>query len=43
MKTGLVVIGMLNDFLDGVIGNPAAAGIIEPIRSLVEAARASEG
>lgn len=42
MKTGLVVIDMLNDFVDGVIANPAAAGIMEPIKSLVEAARASE-
>jgi nicotinamidase-related amidase len=42
MKTGLVVIDMLKDFHDGVIGNPAAAGIIEPIKSLIEAARNSK-
>lgn len=39
MKTGLVVVDMLNDFVDGVLANPAAAGIIEPVKSLVEAAR----
>jgi nicotinamidase-related amidase len=42
MKTGLVVIDMLNDFHDGVLGNPAAAGIVEPIKSLIESARSSE-
>ena len=42
MKTGLVVIDMLNDFQNGVLENPAAAGIVEPIKSLVEAARSSE-
>ena len=42
MKTGLVVIDMLNDFVDGVLANPAAAGIMEPVTSLVEAARARD-
>ncbi len=42
MKTGLVVIDMLNDFHDGVIGNPAAVDIVDPIKSLIEAARSSE-
>lgn len=43
MKTGLVVIDMLNDFFEGgVLANPAATGIIEPVKSLVEAARAHE-
>jgi len=42
MKTGLVVIDMLNDFVDGVLANPAAAGIIGPVKSLVEAARSRD-
>lgn len=42
MKTGLVVIDMLNDFVDGCLANPAAAGIIGPVKSLVDAARARE-
>lgn len=42
MKTGLVVVDMLNDFHDGTLGNPAAAGIVEPIKKLIEAARADE-
>ena len=42
MKTGLVVIDMLNDFVDGVLANPAAAGIIGPVKSLIEAARSRD-
>jgi len=42
MKTGLVVIDMLNDFQDGVLANPAAAGIVEPLKALIEAARSRE-
>ena len=42
MKTGLVVIDMLNDFVDGVLANPAAAGIIGPVKSRVEAARSRD-
>jgi len=39
VKTALCVVDMLNDFVDGVLANPAAQGTIEPIGSLVEAAR----
>ena len=42
MKKGLVIIDMLNDFMDGVIGNSAAAKIVEPISNLLEAARKNE-
>lgn len=42
MKTGLVVIDMLNDFQDGVLANPAADEIVAPLTRLVEAARASD-
>ena len=39
MRSALVVVDMLNDFMDGVLGNPAAAGIVEPIRELAARAR----
>ena len=39
MGTAVVVVDMLNDFLDGVLANPAAKEIIEPIASLTERAR----
>ncbi len=42
MKTALCVVDMLNDFVDGVLANPAAQGTIEPIGSLVEAARSRD-
>src|ERR1035437_7736092 len=42
MRTALVVVDMLNDFRDGVLGNPAAKEIIGPIASLAEQARVSE-
>ena len=42
MRTALVVVDMLNDFVDGVLGNPAAKEIIGPIASLAEQARANE-
>jgi nicotinamidase-related amidase len=42
MRTALVVVDMLNDFVDGILGNPAAKEIIEPIASLAEQARASK-
>ena len=41
MRTALVVIDMLNDFMDGVLGNPAAKQLVGPIASLAERARAS--
>ncbi len=39
MKTGLLVVDMLNDFVTGVLANPASVPTIEPIAELVEAAR----
>ncbi len=42
MRTALVVVDMLNDFVDGVLGNPAAKETIEPIASLAQQARASK-
>lgn len=39
MKTALVVLDMLNDFVDGTLANKAAQEIIDPIASLVEGAR----
>ena len=42
MKTGLVVIDMLNDFQDGVLANSAADEIVEPLRKLIAAARAND-
>lgn len=39
MRTALVVIDMLNDFVDGCLANPAARGIIAPIRELAGRAR----
>lgn len=42
MKTALVVLDMLNDFVDGTLANKAANEIIGPIASLVGSARARE-
>lgn len=42
MKTGLVIIDMLNDFQDGVLANPAADEIVGPLKTLIEAARAND-
>jgi nicotinamidase-related amidase len=39
MRTALVVVDMLNDFMDGVLGNPAAKGIVDPIFRLASQAR----
>ena len=39
MKTALVVLDMLNDFVDGTLANTAAVPIIDPIDQLAEAAR----
>ena len=41
MRTALIVIDMLNDFMDGVLGNPAAEQLVGPIASLAERARGS--
>jgi nicotinamidase-related amidase len=42
MRTGLVVLDMLDDFVDGVLANPAAKQIIDPIARVVDAARRRE-
>ena len=42
MCNALVVVDMLNDFMDGVLGNPAAKEIVGPIAELIDRARASE-
>jgi nicotinamidase-related amidase len=41
MRTALVVVDMLEDFVDGVLANPAAKSIISPIACLAELARNS--
>ncbi len=40
MPTALVAVDMLNDFVDGVLGNPAAKGILRPITTPAAQARA---
>jgi nicotinamidase-related amidase len=42
MRTALVVVDMLNDVVDRVLGNPAAKEVIGPIASLAEQARVIE-
>ncbi|HUZ20265.1 MAG TPA: isochorismatase family cysteine hydrolase [Acidimicrobiales bacterium] len=42
MLTGLVVVDMLNDFVDGVLANPAAKEIVGPIAALIARARTSQ-
>lgn len=42
MKTALCVVDMLNDFVDGVLANPAAKPTIDPIGSLIDAARSRD-
>jgi nicotinamidase-related amidase len=39
MRSALLVVDMLNDFIDGVLGNPAALGIVDPIQRLTSRAR----
>ncbi len=39
MKTALVVLDMLNDFVTGTLANPAAEPILDPIAQLAETAR----
>lgn len=39
MKTAVVVLDMLNDFVDGTLANPAARAVIDPIASLLGKAR----
>jgi nicotinamidase-related amidase len=43
MKTGLVILDMLNDFVDGTLANPAARPIIGKIDQLAHAARNRDG
>jgi nicotinamidase-related amidase len=39
MKTAVVILDMLNDFVDGTLANPAAKRIVDPIGALAGAAR----
>ena len=39
MKTGLVILDMLNDFVDGTLANPAAKPIIGKIGDVADAVR----
>ncbi len=41
VRSALVVVDMLNDFVDGVLGNPSARGIVDPIAELTARARAT--
>lgn len=38
MKTALVILDMVDDFVEGVLANPAAKGTIEPIATLADSA-----
>lgn len=40
MQTALVIVDMLNDFVDGILANPAAKSIVGAIASLAERPRA---
>lgn len=40
VKTALVILDMLVDFVDGVLANPSAKAIVDPIASLADQARA---
>ena len=42
MRTAVIVIDMVNDFMDGVLANPSAKEIVGPIASLVDRARVSD-
>lgn len=39
MRTALVIVDMLHDFLDGVLANPAARALVGPIATLAAQAR----
>lgn len=39
MKTGLLVVDMLNDFVTGVLANPASVPTVDPIGALIDTAR----
>lgn len=41
MKSAVLVIDMLNDFVTGKLGNERVRTVIEPIRRLLERARAA--
>jgi len=42
MRTALVIVDMLNDFVDGVLANPPAKEIVATIASLTDRARATD-
>ena len=39
MKTALLIVDMLNDFVTGVLANPASEPTVDPIGALIDAAR----
>lgn len=43
MTSALVILDMLNDFVDGTLANPAAKPIIDPIAELAAAVRGRDG
>jgi nicotinamidase-related amidase len=42
VTTGLIIVDMLDDFVDGKLANPAARPIVEPIAALAQEARQRE-
>jgi nicotinamidase-related amidase len=43
MTIALVILDMLNDFVDGTLANPAAKHIVDPIADLIAKARQDDG
>ena len=41
MTTALLIVDMLNDFVDGTLANPASTATVEPVKRLAEAARSA--
>ncbi len=42
MRSALIVVDMLNEIMDGMLGNRAAKGIVDPIAQIIERAWASD-
>lgn len=41
MKQAVLIVDVLNDFVEGLVGSPHAITVVEPCRKLIEAARAN--